>query len=70
MSVTVAPHRVTGENTLLAACDTCDEATYLAADHRYEMRDAVTYLERLGWRVDGPPYAPGTTVCPRHQETP
>lgn len=70
MSVTVEPHRVTGAATLLAACDHCPEAMYVPAQAQYEMRDAVTYLTRLGWRVDGPSYAPGATVCPNHQETP
>ena len=70
MTVTVEPHCVTGNATILAACDTCPEAMYVPGQAQYEMRDAVTYLARLGWRVDGPSYAPTTTACPKHQETP
>lgn len=70
MSVTVAPHRVTGNNTLLAACDTCPEAMYVPGQAHYEMREACDYLGRLGWVIDGPSYAPTRALCPAHQETP
>jgi len=69
VSVTRTPHRVTGADTLLAACDACPEAMYVPAQAQYEMREAVTYLGHLGWRIDGPSYAPTRTICPNHQET-
>lgn len=68
MTVTTAPHRRTGQPTILAQCDTCTEAVYLGADPSYEMRDATAYLTRIGWTITGPSYAPTSATCPAHQE--
>lgn len=67
MNVRIVPHRVTGDEIVLAQCDSCDECMYVPGKVSYEAREAVKYLVAIGWKVVGPYYAPASTNCPDHE---